>query len=471
MIKEATKLAEIQIVEKFGKGIIEKLSPHHLSEPRGNFTNNASKVIRPRNTDEVSKILSVLNELRVKVIPYCGGTGLVGGQMAPNSDYFLLSLDRMKSVRSVSTTDGTLTVESGMVLSNVQNEAKKIHRVFPLSLASEGTCQIGGNLATNAGGINVIKFGNARNLCLGVEAVLADGTIYNGLGSLIKDNTGYDLRNLLIGSEGTLGVITAATLKTFPLPDETFVSMLKVENPKGAIILLRELERALGDQLQAFELINKKGLEFLKRGGFRYKEPFEKTSEWMVLVEVAGPKSINLRTLFENALYTLMKSNLISDAVISESDLQAKALWYIRESMPEANRLIGAICSSDISVPISNIPDFIERASNGIKKLSRHLQVNCFGHLGDGNIHFNVFPPFDCDKKEFWSLKDDVADLIHETAVKLDGSFSAEHGVGRLKVKDLEKYGDNGKLKIMRAVKNALDPNFILNPGVLLTKF
>ena len=471
MIKEATELAEIQIVEKFGKGIIEKLSSHHFSEPRGYFTNNATKVIRPRNTKEVSKILSILNELRVKVIPYCGGTGLVGGQMAPNADYFLLSLDRMKSVRSVSTIDGTLTVESGMILSNVQKKKKKNHRVFPLSLASEGTCQIGGNLATNAGGINVIKFGNARNLCLGIEAVLADGTVYNGLGSLIKDNTGYDLRNLLIGSEGTLGVITAATLKTFPLPDETLVSMLKVENPKDAIILLRELEKALGDQLQAFELINQKGLEFLKHGGFRFKEPFEKTSEWMVLVEVAGPKSINLRTLFENALYTLMKSSLISDAVISESDLQAKALWYIRESMPEANRLIGAICSSDISVPISNIPHFIESATNGIKKLSGHLQVNCFGHLGDGNIHFNVFPPFNRDKKEFWSLKDDVVDLIHETAVKLDGSFSAEHGVGRLKIKDLEKYGDNGKLKIMRAVKKALDPNFILNPGVLLTKF
>ena len=444
--------------------------PHQLSEPRGNFVNNATKVIRPNNTDEVSRILSILNALKVKVVPYSGGTGLVGGQMAPHDDYFLLSLDKMKSVRSVSTKDGTLTVESGMILSNVQNEAKKIHRVFPLSLASEGTCQIGGNLATNAGGINVIKFGNARNLCLGIEAVLADGTVYNGLSSLIKDNTGYDLRNLLIGSEGTLGVITAATLKTFPSPDETIVSMLKIKNPSEAITLLRELEKTLGDQLQAFELINQIGLEFLKRGGFRYKEPFEEPSEWMVLVEVAGPKSINLRTVFENALFNLMKQNLISDAVISKSDMQAKALWYIRESMPEANRLIGAICSSDISVPISNIPNFIELASIGIKKLSTDLQVNCFGHLGDGNIHFNVFPPFNRDKKDFLSLKDDVVNLIHETAIKLDGSFSAEHGVGRLKVHDLKKYGDNGKLKIMWAVKKALDPNFILNPGALLTK-
>ena len=470
MISELTKLAELKIIEKLGNEVIKDLSPHQRSEPRGNYINNAVKVIRPNNIDEVSIILSILNELKVKVIPFCGGTGLVGGQMAPSADYFLLSLDRMKAMRSISAQDGTLTVESGMILSNVQNEAKKINRVFPLSLASEGTCQIGGNLATNAGGINVIKFGNARSLCLGIEAVLADGTIFNGLGSLVKDNTGYDLRNLLIGSEGTLGVITAATLKTFPLPEEKIVSMLKVENPTAAIVLLKELEKALGDQLQAFELINQIGLEFLKRGGFQYKEPFASPSEWMVLVEVAGPRSIDLRTVFENALFSLMNSNVISDAVISKNDVEAKSLWYIRESMPEANRLIGAICSSDISVPISNIPNFIRIASEGIKNLSSELQVNCFGHVGDGNIHFNVFPPFNHDKKEFWSLKEDVADLIHEIAVKLDGSFSAEHGVGRLKVKDLKKYGDNGKLKMMRAVKKALDPNFILNPGVFLTE-
>ena len=469
MIDELIKIAEIQIIEKFGKGIIEDLSPYQMSEPRGNFINNAAKVLRPKNTDEVSQILSTLNKLKVKVIPYCGGTGLVGGQMAPKADYFLLSLEKMKSIRSISTKDGTLTVESGMILSDVQNEAKKINRVFPLSLASEGTCQIGGNLATNAGGINVVKFGNARNLCLGIEAVLADGTIYNGLGSLIKDNTGYDLKNLLIGSEGTLGVITAATLKTAPKPDETIVSMLKVKNPHDAVVLLRELEKVLGDQLQAFELISQIGLEFLKEVGFQYKEPFSETSEWMVLVEVAGPSSINLRTVFENALFILMENNFIGDAVISNSDQQAKALWYIRESMPEANRLIGAICSSDISVPISNIPDFIQRASEGTKKLSNQLRVNCFGHIGDGNIHFNVFPPLNHDKKEYWSLKEDVTDLIHETAMRLEGSFSAEHGVGRLKVKDLKKYSDSGKLKIMWAVKNALDPNFILNPGVLLT--
>jgi FAD/FMN-containing dehydrogenase len=470
MINELFRLAETQLIQKFGKGIIKDLLPYQMSEPRGHFRNYAHKVIEPKNTNEVSQILRILNDLKVKVIPYCGGTGLVGGQMAPTADYYLLSLEKMARIRDISETDGTLTVEAGMILSNVQCEAKKINRFFPLSLASEGTCQIGGNLATNAGGINVIKFGNARNLCLGIEAVLADGTIYNGLSGLIKDNTGYDLRNLLIGSEGTLGVITAATLKTFPLPEETIVSMLKIKNPSDAVILLRALEKVLGDQLQAFELISHIGLEFLKQGGFKYKDPFADSGEWMVLVEVAGPRSIGLRPVFEDSLHDLMKKNLLHDAVISNSASQAEELWYIRESMPEANRLIGAICSSDISVPISNIPDFISMASKGIKKVSNKLRVNCFGHIGDGNIHFNVFPPLDCSKKDFQSLKEDVTDLIHETAVKLEGSFSAEHGVGRLKTEDLKKYGDSGKLKIMWALKNALDPNFILNPGALLTK-
>ena len=208
----------------------------------------------------------------------------------------------------------------------------------------------------------------------------------------------------------------------------------------------------------------------MKQGGFQYKEPFSTSSEWMVLVEVAGSKSIGLKEAFQDSLYKMMKTGVISDAIISESELQAKALWYIRENMPEANRLVGAICSSDISVPISNIPNFIHMASKGIKNLSNQLQVNCFGHLGDGNIHFNVFPPFNHDKKDFWFLKENVANLIHEIAVKLDGSFSAEHGVGRLKVKDLEKFGDKGKLRIMLAVKNALDPNRILNPGVLFAE-
>ena len=465
------ELAEITITKLLGKDIISDLLPHQRSEPRGNYTNFANKVIRPRSTLEVSKVMSILNEMSVKVVPYCGGTGLVGGQIAPTTDYFLLSLDRMNSLRNASFSDKTLTVEAGMILSDVHNQAKRINRMFPLSLASEGTYQIGGNLATNAGGINVIKFGNARSLCSGVVAVLADGKIYNGLSSLIKDNTGYDLRNLLIGSEGTLGIITAATLKTVPIPDETIVAIAKIRSPTDAVFLLHELEKEIYDQVYAFELINQKGLEFLKRGGFNYKEPFATPSEWMVLIEVSGAKSLGLRPLFENILNHAMTETIISDAVISNSEAQARELWYIRESIPEANRLVGAICSSDVSVPISNIPSFIELTFKSIKTISSNLQINCFGHLGDGNIHFNVFPPFGSNKDCFREIKDDIATLIHENAIKLNGSFSAEHGVGRLKVDDLIRYGDSGKLVMMRAVKKALDPNLILNPGVLVADF
>ncbi len=469
MQNELLKLTETKIVDRLGKNLIHELSPYQRTEPRGDFPNRAKRVIRPQSTSEVSAVMSIINEMRAKVIPFCGGTGLVGGQMAPNSDFLLLSLDKMNALRSSSFDDNTLTVEAGMILSEVQNQAKKLNRMFPLSLASEGTCQIGGNLATNAGGINVIKFGNARALCSGIEAVLADGTIYNGLGSLVKDNTGYDLRNLLIGSEGTLGIITAATLKTVAIPDETVVAMVKIGCPSDALVLLRELQQKLGDQIYAFELINQKGLEFLKRGGFKFREPFVVCGEWMILIEVAGAKSLSLKTSFENILFEQMNRNLIIDAVIASSEAQAKELWYIRESIPEANRLIGAICSSDVSVPISNIPNFIDKTFQKIRNLSSKVQINCFGHIGDGNIHFNVFPPVGSSKSDFKKIKDDIVTSIHDTAIELEGSFSAEHGVGRLKVSDLKKYGDSGKLIMMRKLKKALDPHLILNPGVLVT--
>ncbi len=471
MKNDLFKLAEKRIIEALGESAIRDISPYQKTEPRGNFTNYATRVIRPRNTNEVSLVMSVLNEMCINIIPFCGGTGLVGGQMAPTSDYFLLSLDKMNRLRNASSSDGILTVEAGMILSDVQSQAKKINRIFPLSLASEGTCQIGGNLATNAGGINVIKFGNARALCSGVEAVLADGTIYNGLSCLIKDNTGYDLTNLLIGSEGTLGIITAATLKTVPIPDETIVAMVKIACPDAAMRLLRQLENYLGDYVHAFELINQKGLEFLTTGGFKFREPFNVRSEWMVLIEVAGKKSVGLRHLFESTLHRVMERDIIIDAVISTSDAQARDLWFIRESIPEANRLVGAICSSDVSVPISNIPQFIEMAFVAVRALSDKLQINCFGHLGDGNIHFNVFPPNGSHKNGFQEIGHDVASAIHRIAVNLGGSFSAEHGVGRLKIKELQKYSDNGKLTMMRAVKRALDPNLILNPGALFSNF
>ena len=470
MTKEI-KLAELCIIERLGSDIIGNISSHQCSEPRGNYKNFASKVIKPKSVDEVPAVLSILNEMKVGVVPYSGGTGLVGGQMAPTDNVFLMSLEKMSAVRNVSSDDNTLTVEAGLILSKVQEEAKKIDRTFPLSLASEGTCQIGGNLATNAGGINVLRYGSARDLCLGLEAVFADGTVYNGLTNLIKDNTGYDLRNLLIGSEGTLGVITAATLKVFPVGEETVVSMIKVKNPQAAVVLLRKLEKVFGKHVQAFELISKKGLEFLDIGNFVFKEPFSTRGEWMILVEVSGSRLFDLKNNFQNVLYNAIKSEYIIDAVVAQNQTQAKDLWYIRENMSEANRLMGAICSSDVSVPISEVSNFIFAADKKIKDLSENLQINCFGHLGDGNIHFNVFPPFGKKKAEFRYLRDYVINTIHEEAIKFRGSISAEHGIGRLKVADLKKYGDSGKLESIRLIKKALDPNLILNPGVIISEF
>ncbi len=464
------KLAETKIHERVGEDIVVNTPPEQLTEPRGNYKNFATRVIKPKNTNQVSTVLATLNEHKIGVIPYSGGTGLVGGQMAPHSDFFLLSLEKMQALRDFSEADGVLVVESGMILSKVHEEALRINRKFPLSLASEGTCQIGGNLATNAGGINVIRYGSARNLCLGVEAVFADGTIYNGLASLIKDNSGYDIRNLLIGSEGTLGVITAASLKTFPLSDEKVVSMIKVESPGKAVMLLNQFQQVFENHIQAYELLSRKGLEFLNKGHFTFKEPFVERGDWMVLIEISGSKLFDLSRIFQDVLYKALRENWVIDAVIAQNETQEKELWQIRENMSEANRQIGAIFSSDVSVPISQISNFVFEAEKRVKKVSSELQINCFGHLGDGNMHFNVFPPFGKNKYDFKHLKNDVGDAIHEVASKLNGSFSAEHGIGRLKVMDLEKYGDVGKLQFMKLIKSALDPNFILNPGVIISE-
>ena len=465
------KLAEDRIVSSLGSNIISDASEYYKTEPRGNYTGFATKVIKPESVTQVSVVLSILNEMRIGVVPFSGGTGLVGGQIAPGDDFFIMSLEKMRTVRNISIDDGLLTVEAGVVLSTIHDEAKKINRIFPLSLASQGSCQIGGNLATNAGGINVVRYGSARDLCLGIEAVFADGKIYNGLSGLIKDNTGYDLKNLLIGSEGTLGVITAATLKTFPKAEETIVSIIQVKNPQDAVILLRLVRQVFDKHLQAFELLNKKGLEFLERFNFSFHEPFSSRGEWMILAEIAGPSLFDLKVKFENTLNNALEQNYIIDAVIAQNETQAKNLWYIRENMSEANRRMGAVCSSDVSVPISKISSFIDSAEMRVKSFSKDLQINCFGHLGDGNIHFNIFPPYGKTKKDFIHLTDNLTDAIHEAALDFGGSFSAEHGIGRLKVADLKKYGDPGKLEAINLIKKALDPNQILNRGVILSEF
>ncbi len=451
--------------------IIENLSDSQKSEPRGRYVNHALFVVKPRNVIQVSKVVSLMNDEKIGIIPYSGGTGLVGGQLASEGENsILLSLDKMNKIRNFSSLDNVLTVEAGVILSKIHDYAKEKKRIFPLSLASEGSCQIGGNLATNAGGINVIKYGNARDLCLGVEAVLPDGSIYNGLKSLIKDNTGYDIKNLLIGSEGTLGVITAASLKLYPKPEKTCVSLICMESFDIALNLYNHLFEKLNSSINAFEIMNKNGLEFLERAKIPFRDPFKKRSEWILLVELTCSFDDEVEERFYKLLNEFIEKNLIEDVLFAQNERQRLDFWEIREKIPEANRIIGSVSSHDISLPLSNLSSFFEIASKKVVKFSKHLLINCFGHLGDGNLHFNVFPTYGKKKEEFDYLKDDLKNEIYDVVNQLNGSISAEHGIGKLKILDLYKYSGQTKMEIMLKIKNALDPNGIMNPNKVVSK-
>jgi FAD/FMN-containing dehydrogenase len=368
----------------------------------------------------------------------------------------------------VNTDDNVIVAEAGVILANVHEAADKAGRLFPLSLASEGSCRIGGNLATNAGGVNVLRYGNARDLCLGLEAVLADGTIIHGLKRLRKDNTGYDLRHLLIGSEGTLGIITAAALRLFPKPETRATAFLEVTSPEAALTLLHRLQSEFAEQVSSFELIGKEGLEFLSETMPEVRLPFNPPPDWMVLTEVSAGATANLDTRFEAVLGEAIEADIARDAVIAQSETQRAELWAVRESIPAANRRIGAVSSHDISVPISAIAEFIRTAPKRLKEIHPEFRINCFGHLGDGNLHYNVFPAKGKTRADYEDLRSAVKTCVHELTHQLNGSVSAEHGIGRLKTKDLITYGDPGKLAAMRSIKTALDPKGILNPGAVL---
>ncbi len=438
-----------------------------LEEPRGKWQGQALAVLRPSCVEEVASILRLCNEARVGIIPYGGGTGLVGGQVIEVPGVLLLSLDRMHAIRDTAPEDNMIEVEAGVTLQSVQEAAAAAGRLFPLSIASEGTARIGGVLATNAGGTGVLRYGNTRDLVLGVEAVLADGTIIRDLKRLRKDNTGYDLRHLLIGSEGTLGVITAASLRLFPRPAERATAFLAVEGPADALALLHALQSQLGDVVTAFELMHRQGMDFLDEHGFQMPHPLETRPDWMVLVETSG--AFGTVAALEQALGAAFEEERISDAVLAQSDAQRDALWAIRETIPEGNRLTGSIMSHDISVPLSRLATFVERAGKAVRAVAPDVRINCFGHVGDGNLHYNVFPAQGRARQDYAAQTEDIQRAVHDVTHDLGGSVSAEHGVGRLKVSDLERYSDPGRLRTQRAVKAALDPRGILNPGAVLS--
>ncbi len=442
--------------------------PRYLEEPRGVYVGQAGFVLAPDTVEQVAAIIGAASQARVAVIPYGGGTGLVGGQIAPDiPEPVIVSLERMNKVRAVYPTENVLIAEAGVILADVQAAAEEVNRLFPLSLAAEGSARIGGNLATNAGGVNVLRYGNTRDLCLGLEAVLPDGSIWNGLTRLRKDNTGYDLRNLLIGSEGTLGIITAAALKLSPRPFGSGTALMVVTSPKAALDLLSLARSQMGEGVSAFELIPRQGLEFLSETLPEVRQPFEVKPEWCVLIEVGLAQGLNPVSALETLFETAADANLVRDGVIAQSQGQRADFWSVREHLPEANRRIGSISSHDISVPLGAVPEFINIGAQRIARIG-DFRINCFGHVGDGNLHYNVFPMPGKSRRDHENQKADITRIVHDLADELHGSISAEHGIGRLKVDDLERYGDPVKLVAMRAIKVALDPHGIMNPGAVL---
>jgi FAD/FMN-containing dehydrogenase len=449
--------------------IFRAAEDRYLEEPRGRYAGQQTLLALPRTVQQVSALIRHANEARVGVVPYGGGTGLVGGQVAPDGPApLILSLERMNRVREVYADENVLVAEAGVILADVQAAADAADRLFPLSLAAEGSARIGGNLSTNAGGTGVLRYGNTRDLCLGLEAVLPDGQIWNGLTRLRKNNTGYDLRHLLIGAEGTLGVITAAALKLFPKPARTGTALLVVNSPRAALDLLSLAKAQLGEMISAFELIHRQGFEFLAETLPDVRHPFATAPEWCVLIDVGLSGDLDPSEALETLFATAHEAGLVTDGLIAQNAAQSADFWNIREMIPEANRRIGSVSSHDISVPLSAIPDFISKAGETLARIG-DFRINCFGHVGDGNLHYNVFPLNGKSRADHDHQRSAIKAAVHDLVQEMGGSFSAEHGIGRLKRGDLEHYGDPAKLSAMRAIKSALDPVGIMNPGAVLS--
>lgn len=450
------------------EGTLRAPEPRHLEEPRGRYAGQGGLLACPTEAAQFATILRAAQAARVGVVPYGGGTGLVGGQVAPDGPApLILSLERMNRIRLIDAPGNVLVAEAGCILADVQAAAEAADRLFPLSLASEGSARIGGLLGTNAGGTGVLRWGNMRDLCLGLEVVFADGQIWQGLKRLRKNNMGYDLRHLMIGSEGTLGVITAASLRLVARPARQGAALMVVRDPGAALELLALAQARLGEGISAFELIGGMGLRFLAETMPQVRRPFDPAPDWMVLIDLGLPEGLDPSAALE-ALFELgVEAGMVSDGLVAQSQAHRRQFWDLREMLPEANRRIGAISSHDISVPLGSVPEFIARAGPALAAIGDY-RINCFGHLGDGNLHYNVFPQPGRNRArheaERGAIKRAVHDLVHE----LGGSVSAEHGIGRLKVDDLERYADPVALAAMRKIKAALDPHGILNPGAVL---
>ena len=445
------------------KGFTEdqkEIAPH-LEEWRGKYQGKSPLLLKPASTAEVAAILAICNETKTAIVPQGGNTGLVGGQIPVHGEV-LLSLQRMNKILNLDAKGMTMTVQSGTVLATVQSAAKEAEMLFPLSLASEGSCTIGGNIATNAGGTHVLRYGMMRSLVLGLEVVLADGRVLPMLTSLPKDNSGYDLKQMFIGSEGTLGVITAASLRLFPRPLETAVAFVAVPSPGAALDLLGQMRGHAGGELNAFELVPRIAMDLVCKHIEKTHDPLRLSSPWYVLVEIAGGSGAGER--LQDALNDALTRDIATDAVMAMSEAQAQSLWRIRESISEAQRREGASVKHDISVPIAAVPAFIKKATAAVLAKHPGTRPVTFGHLGDGNLHFNFSAPPGQDAA-FLAEWDAIQLIVHDIVKDFSGSISAEHGIGTMKRELLPRYKSHEELEVMRALKALFDPGNILNPG------
>jgi FAD/FMN-containing dehydrogenase len=452
--------------EKYAVTDAATLEPY-LIEGRGLYHGRTSMLLRPGSVAEVAAILKLANATKTPLVPQGGNTGLVGGQI-PLDGELLLSLTRLDKIREVDPSSNAMTCEAGVVLQNAQEAAAAADRLFPLTLGAEGSCTIGGNLSTNAGGTGALAYGIARELVLGLEVVLADGRVLNLLSKLKKDNTGYDLRHIFVGAEGTLGVITATVLKIFPRPRAVETAFIGVPSPQAALALLNLAQSQAGGTVTSFELIVRDMIDFAVRHSHGVRDPLGAKHPWYVMLEVSSQHKEGLRDSVEDLLATAVEQGLVSDATIAANIEQTRAFWHLRHVLPEVQKPEGGSIKHDVSVPVAAVPDFIAEASAAVQKLIPGCRPVPFGHLGDGNIHFNVSQPVGADTAPFLARWSEINAAVDKIVLKHHGSFSAEHGIGKLKRETLAKVKDPVALDLMRGLKRMLDPNGILNPGKVL---
>jgi FAD/FMN-containing dehydrogenase len=439
-----------------------------LVEPRKLYHGKALALVRPGATTEVAAVAAFCNEARIGIVPQGGNTGLVGGQTPDKSgNGIIVSTQRLRAIREVDLDGDVMICEAGVTLAEAQAAALEADRLFPLSLASEGTCTVGGNISTNAGGVTVIAYGNTRDLVTGVEAVLADGRIVNALSKLRKDNTGYDVKSLFVGAEGTLGIVTAASLRLFPNPRARATAFVGLKSPDDALKLLRMARERLGGAITSFELIGRNAYDIaLRHGGAR--APLSGSHDWCVLVEASSQAPGGLDEAFAGALEAALEKGVIEDASIAASLDQREAFWQLREGLSEAQSKEGGSIKHDVSVEVGLVPALIREATPAVEAFVPGARVVAFGHLGDGNIHFNVSQPVGADKQAFLDRWDAMNEIVHGIVARLGGSYSAEHGIGQLKRGLLARWKDPASLAVMRQIKAALDPNGVMNPGKVL---